>query len=178
MSDLIEAMARGQCASGGYNPDEIMPNGGERWRYYVDLATAALAALRETHHLVPKDSIGNTDVISAPRTDGDDGELVERLREFGPTAATTTDQNLMDQAADRITALSVSNSHWMQEARRLVQGNNEAMETITALGAEVDRLTRAVDIAASTGYRVCAETRHVDLGNKVEAAIRALGAKP
>ena len=28
--------------------------------------------------------------------------------------------------------------------------------------------------AARTGYRICAETRHVTLGDKVEAAIRAL----
>jgi hypothetical protein len=36
---------------------------------------------------------------AAPRTDGDDGELVERLRAHSANA-------LIDQAADRITALS------------------------------------------------------------------------
>jgi uncharacterized small protein (DUF1192 family) len=60
-------------------------------------ATAALAALRKTHHLVP-------------RAAGDDGELVERLRytyEHGIFAA--AEKGMLagaDEAADRITALS------------------------------------------------------------------------
>ena len=56
MSDLIEAMARGLHAiEGSWNDYE--------WEYlpptvqqlFMEQATAALAALRETHHLVPKD---------------------------------------------------------------------------------------------------------------------------
>ena len=50
MSDLIEAMAR----------DIFHAAYGSGWEkaeqgFYRRLATAALAALRETHHLVPKD---------------------------------------------------------------------------------------------------------------------------
>jgi hypothetical protein len=43
---------------------------------------------------------------AAPLPAGGDGELVGWLRKFGPTAKTTTEQNLMDQAADRIAALN------------------------------------------------------------------------
>lgn len=50
-AELIEAMARAYCVNAGFDPDEIMPNDGPRWRYYVPGCTAALAALRET--LVP-----------------------------------------------------------------------------------------------------------------------------
>jgi hypothetical protein len=68
MSDLIEAMARAMCAENGRDPDQLEPGdalgidghrNGEpchfKWRHWTDAATAALAALRETHHLVPKD---------------------------------------------------------------------------------------------------------------------------
>ena len=43
--DEVEAVARAQCLAGGFDPDEIMPNDGPRWRYYVDGAQAAILAL-------------------------------------------------------------------------------------------------------------------------------------
>lgn len=48
---LVEAMARANCRSGGFDPDEMMANGGPRWRYYEPGCTAAYNALRDT--LVP-----------------------------------------------------------------------------------------------------------------------------
>lgn len=43
--DEREGLARAMCLSGGYDPDERMPNDGPRWRYYVPGADAALAYL-------------------------------------------------------------------------------------------------------------------------------------
>lgn len=48
---LVEAMARANCRSGSFDPDEMMANGGPRWRYYEPGCTAAYNALRDT--LVP-----------------------------------------------------------------------------------------------------------------------------
>lgn len=42
---MVERMARAMCADGGYDPDEIMPNDGMRWRYYAPAARAALSAM-------------------------------------------------------------------------------------------------------------------------------------
>jgi hypothetical protein len=42
---LEEEVARALCASGGYDPDEIMSNDGPRWLYYADLARAAIAVI-------------------------------------------------------------------------------------------------------------------------------------
>lgn len=42
---LREAVARAQCAAGGLDPDEIMPNGWPRWRYYLPTTDAALSAI-------------------------------------------------------------------------------------------------------------------------------------
>ena len=39
---LVEALARAQCATVGFDPDEIMANDAPRWRYYVPGATAVL----------------------------------------------------------------------------------------------------------------------------------------
>lgn len=41
-----------------------------------------------------------------------------------------------------------------------------------------DGQRRMKERARRTGYRICAETRHVSLGDKVEAAIRAMEVKP
>lgn len=46
--DRVERVARAMCVAGGYDPDEIMPNDGPRWRYYADGAAAAIAALIRT----------------------------------------------------------------------------------------------------------------------------------
>ncbi len=43
--DEIQAVARAMCLEGGFNPDEIMPNDGPRWCYYVGGAQAAISAL-------------------------------------------------------------------------------------------------------------------------------------
>jgi hypothetical protein len=63
---------------------------------------------------------------AAPLPAGDDGELVGWLRKFGPTAKTTTEQNLMDQAADRIAALNA-------EVARKDEALVAAQREITAL---------------------------------------------
>lgn len=47
MAEVTEAMARAMCIDGGFDPDEMMPNDGPRWRYYVPSARAALAAMLE-----------------------------------------------------------------------------------------------------------------------------------
>jgi hypothetical protein len=51
MSDLIEVLARAIDCTGPVHPAP----GSYSWKRNRALATAALAALRETHHLVPKD---------------------------------------------------------------------------------------------------------------------------
>jgi len=63
---------------------------------------------------------------AAPLPAGDDGELVGWLRKFGPTAKTTTEQNLMDQAASRIAALNA-------EVARKDEALVAAQREITAL---------------------------------------------
>lgn len=45
--NMIEKVARGMCARSGFDPSEIMTNGGPRWTYYADGARAALEVLAE-----------------------------------------------------------------------------------------------------------------------------------
>lgn len=45
--DLREAVARALCEQGQFDPDEIMPNDGPRWRYYLEAADAAIAVVVE-----------------------------------------------------------------------------------------------------------------------------------
>jgi hypothetical protein len=108
MSDLIEAMAR--AVHEHLCRRDIMQ--------YLDnpedcegLATAALAALRETHHLVP-------------RATGDDGELVERLRYTYEHGIFVAAENGMlagaDEAADRIEALSAEVERLKADGRLLI----------------------------------------------------------
>lgn len=52
MPDPIEIMARAMCISGGFSPDDRMPNDGPRWRYYVPGIQAALSALHEAGFVV------------------------------------------------------------------------------------------------------------------------------
>ena len=47
MSDLIEKVARAMCADAGFDPEQVMPNDGPRWRYYQPQARAAIAAVAE-----------------------------------------------------------------------------------------------------------------------------------
>ena len=42
---MVERVARALCREGGFDPDEMMPNDGPRWRYYVPAAQAALRAV-------------------------------------------------------------------------------------------------------------------------------------
>jgi hypothetical protein len=200
MSDLIEAMAeRLHASASGLDENPLQRTWNacsqgtkDNFRRH---ATAALAALRETHHLVPKDSIGNTDVISAPRTDRDGRELAEMLRErhaqYGANApemqaaaritalseqlAVAIQQNAAfveayEKRDAEITALSASNSHWMQEARRLVQGNNEAMGTITALSAEVEHWKRLHAENCAAYDKAVAEREHFRSALSAEVA--------
>jgi hypothetical protein len=95
---LIEAMARRLAKDDGANWEAAhfgeTPSGEtpeEMRDYYRGLATAALAALRKTHHLIP-------------RATGDDGELADlfwRIKEKMPFHH----EELLG-LADRITALS------------------------------------------------------------------------
>jgi uncharacterized coiled-coil protein SlyX len=52
--ELVERVARALCVAGhsGFNPDEIMPNDGPRWRYYEPSARAAIAAMPDRAALV------------------------------------------------------------------------------------------------------------------------------
>ena len=52
---LREAVARAQCAAGGFDPDEIMSNDGPRWRYYLPTTDAALSAIEAAGWRVVKD---------------------------------------------------------------------------------------------------------------------------
>jgi hypothetical protein len=95
MSDLIEAMAQAMALDSNDYAGPVL-----QWACWTDSATAALAALRETHHLVP-------------RATGDDGELVERLLngaafdvDVGYQGVSAWVNETSQQAADRITALS------------------------------------------------------------------------
>lgn len=42
---MVEQAARAMCREGGFDPNEIMPNDGQRWRYYVPAVQAALRAI-------------------------------------------------------------------------------------------------------------------------------------
>ena len=42
MNELVEKCARAQCIAGGFNPDDIMPNDGPRWLYYVEGVSAVI----------------------------------------------------------------------------------------------------------------------------------------
>lgn len=56
---LREAVARAQSAAGGFDPDEIMPNGGPRWRYYLPSTDAALSAIEAAGwRIVPAEPTG------------------------------------------------------------------------------------------------------------------------
>jgi len=44
---MVEKVARAMCVEGGYDPNELMPNDGPRWRYYMPNASAAIRAMRE-----------------------------------------------------------------------------------------------------------------------------------
>lgn len=44
---MVEQAARAMCREGGFDPNEIMPNDGQRWRYYVPAVQAALRAIGE-----------------------------------------------------------------------------------------------------------------------------------
>ena len=44
MTNPLEAAARAMCIQGGFDPDEIMPNDGPRWRYYLPGLVPAIAA--------------------------------------------------------------------------------------------------------------------------------------
>lgn len=44
--DIIERAARQACKEGGFDPDEMMPNDGPRWKYYVPNVRAVLSAIR------------------------------------------------------------------------------------------------------------------------------------
>lgn len=45
MAGVIEEVARAQCESHGFVPDEVMPNGGPRWHYYVPGVEVAIRTL-------------------------------------------------------------------------------------------------------------------------------------
>lgn len=44
---MREIVARALCVRGGFDPDQMMPNDGPRWRYYLDGADAAIAVVLE-----------------------------------------------------------------------------------------------------------------------------------
>jgi hypothetical protein len=99
MRDLIEAMARAIEKSLAWDVESDVRASELTREEHRQVATAVLAKQRETHHL-------------APRTDGDDGELVDwlnvRAAILHASAAWGCDEDgaAMHQAADRITALS------------------------------------------------------------------------
>lgn len=87
MIDLtaLEAAARAQCASGGFNPDDMMPNDGPRWKYYVPgveaAITAYLAALgAEPRWWAVEDEYGFVEVYS---TEARAQKAAERLSSVG-----------------------------------------------------------------------------------------------
>ena len=47
MSELVEKTARAMCADAGFDPEQVMPNDGPRWKYYEPQARAAIAAVAE-----------------------------------------------------------------------------------------------------------------------------------
>ncbi len=60
MNDLVEKVAREMCTKAGWDPDDIMPNDGPRWKYWVPNARAAIAAVAEW---LDKDDSGDIDFI-------------------------------------------------------------------------------------------------------------------
>jgi hypothetical protein len=127
MSDLIEAMARALLVQ-EFGPDTDKWMSAAIGEEYRRQATAALAALRETHHLVP-------------RTDGDDGELVAYLKKAAFDAGRDNmgvDDPRLLKAADRITALSA-------EVERLGEALERSRETLNSIACEdACKITRRV----------------------------------
>jgi hypothetical protein len=113
---LIEAMARAVSVK--------RMGTDENWQLYVVDQSAALAAQRETHHLIP-------------RAAGDDGELVKRLRYTYEHGIFVAAENGMlagaDEAADRITALSA-------EVERLRAWQNAALEVEPNIDLDIEQL--------------------------------------
>jgi hypothetical protein len=72
---------------------------------------------------------------AAPRTDGDDGELVERLREVG-LDYDFHENALIYQAAARITALSTEVAEKDAALAELIKAANELSAEVLALGAK------------------------------------------
>lgn len=68
--------------------------------------------------------------------------------------------------ADHIVPERVTNG---QQWRTIVERNDHALAERSALAAIIETQERDAALA----YRVCAETRHVTLGDKVSAAIRS-----
>lgn len=52
---LREEIARAWCASGGFDPDEMMPNDGPRWKYYLEGADAILPIITLEAEVARKD---------------------------------------------------------------------------------------------------------------------------
>lgn len=105
---LIEAMARAVSVK--------RMGTDENWQLYVVDQSAALAAQRKTHHLIP-------------RAAGDDGELVKRLRYTYEHGIFVAAENGMlagaDEAADCIEALSVEMER-LREALAEIEADCEA----------------------------------------------------
>lgn len=149
---LIEAMARRLAKDDGANWEAAhfgeTPSGEtpeEMRDYYRGLATAAVAALRKTHHLIP-------------RAAGDDGELVGRLRKIGERVPVV--------CPDGIKGCLVF--HFRVETDPTCA---EAADAITALSAEVERLTRLTEAMATA----LENNGHPSTAKSLRAA---LGAKP
>lgn len=134
MSDLIEAMAVALVNGDWDDLPELHKI------LALTQARKALAKLRETHHLVPKD-----------RTDGDDGELVERLKLI---ASELMGRMVVEGVGVNATC-------------------HQAADHLTALSAEVERLKALL----VRGYVVC-DGDDDDAASFRNDARQALGAKP
>jgi len=80
MSDdaLIEAMARALCKSQGRNPDHVIVASNPEypwWHASVADATAALAAIRKTHAVVPRDPSEAMVIAMVDEWDTDKGTI-------------------------------------------------------------------------------------------------------
>lgn len=93
---LREAVARAQCAAGGLDPDEIMPNGGPRWRYYLPTTDAALSAIEAAGwRIVPVEA---TEAMLDAGLRDDTAHPGYSLRYFLMPTYTMTHRDLMAQA--------------------------------------------------------------------------------
>lgn len=108
----------------------------------------------------------------AATTPADVGKLVERLRERARTMNGAEPVGAGDGHTYTLCYYSAGDRGLDREAATALERVTRELDAIRTKLATVEAETR--ERAAMLGYAICAETRHVTLGDKVAEAIRNL----